>query len=175
MSISKEDLEYHGADILRWDNTAETAGLFVEEFFKMPVGQQIMEQGLKTKQAPQTPAEPQLTASQKAWQEFRIFTDSHSVQECKNRVRVDEVYSKFLYTNLVRQMNSGVGDAVEAVGTQAVRQDRTIRITQELNDFAWAYRAMSSIDVRKNSNLATNPNAASFNQSVADCIAAGLI
>jgi hypothetical protein len=71
--------------------------------------------------------------------------------------------------------DSPVPDAVVAIGTQVMRQDKTVRITQELNDFAIAYRTMSSSDVRKNSNKATNPNAADFNKSVDLAIAAGLL
>jgi len=49
MPVTREDVEYHGLEILRWDETAETAALFVEEFFKTAVGRQILDQGLKTK------------------------------------------------------------------------------------------------------------------------------
>jgi hypothetical protein len=122
------------------------------------------------------PAAPKLSSSQLAWQEFRIFTDTHSVQDCKNRARVDENYRKFLHTNLQREISATpVGDAVESVGTQAVKQTRTVKITQQLSDFVWSYRAMSAAEVRKNSNIATNPNAASFNQLIADAISAGLL
>jgi hypothetical protein len=126
---------------------------------------------------PQAPPAPQLTASQRAWQEFRVFTDSHSVAECKARARADEAYRKFLHTNLERELGDGtqVGDAVVAVGTQAVRQDKSIRITQELNDFAIAYRQMSAAEVRKNSTSATNPNAADFVRNTELAIAAGLL
>lgn len=127
--------------------------------------------------AAEAPAERQLSALQRTWQEFRIYTETHSVRECKDRARVDESYRKFLNTNLQREMGNGnhVGDAVVSVGTQAVRQDRTVKITQALNDFAWAYRGMSCEEVRRKSTPATNPDAVSFNQSVADAIAAGLI
>jgi len=49
MSLTREDLEYFGIEALRWDDTKETAKLFVEEFFKTSVGQQILDHGLKTK------------------------------------------------------------------------------------------------------------------------------
>jgi hypothetical protein len=216
MSISKEDLEYHGVGILKWDNTAETAELFVEEFFKTPVGQQIMGQGLKTKrnmevilseaqdatghedislkefesvarqlflngdllpktkQAPQTPAEPQLTASQRAWQEFRIFTDSHSVQECKNRARVDEAYSKFLHTNLVREINSGVGDAVE---NSLERPVKTKKVSADIAQFAQDYRNMRSDQLKSLLSPASvgAQAAAHYKNLYEQAIAAGLI
>jgi hypothetical protein len=133
---------------------------------------------LRAKPAPvaQTPAQKPLSASQLAWQEFRQFTESHSVAECKARARTHAAYGKFLHTNIVREMNdTPVPDAVVAIGTQAVHQDKTIRITQELNDFAIAYRTMSSAEVRKNSNLLTNPSAAEWNRKVDLAIAAGLL
>jgi hypothetical protein len=212
------DIEYSGVEILQWDGTNETAKLFVEEFCKTPVGEQIVANGLKTtvnmeailelaqktnghedvglkefeiaakqlflagdlqpKREPvaQAPAAKQLSPSQLAWQEFRIFTESHSVAECKARARVDENYRKFLETNLRREIGSTpVGDSVVAVGTQAVRQDRSVKITQALNDFAIEFRLMSSDEVRKRRNAATNPHAAEWNRNLDLAIAAGLI
>jgi hypothetical protein len=48
MSISRLDVEYSGTEILQWDGTNETAKIFVEEFSKTPVGEQIVANGLKT-------------------------------------------------------------------------------------------------------------------------------
>lgn len=89
---------------------------------------------LKPKAQPvaQAPAPKQLSTSQLAWQEFRVFTDSHSVAECRARARQDERYQQFLHTNLVREMNQEIGGSVEAVGTQAVRQDKSVRITDPI-------------------------------------------
>jgi len=121
-------------------------------------------------------AEPELTEPQLRWREYREFSETHSGDQCRARARVDAGYRSFMHKNLERELRSTpVGDAVESVGTDAVRQDRKVKITQELNDFAWEYRAMSAAEVRKNSKVATNPNAATFNKNVADCIAAGLI
>jgi hypothetical protein len=218
MAITRLDIEYNGVEILQWDGTNETAKLFVEEFCKTPVGEQIVANGLKTtvnmeailelaqktnghedvglkefeiaakqlflagdlqpKREPvaQAPAAKQLSPSQLAWQEFRIFTESSSVATCKARARVDENYRKFLETNLRREIgNTPVGDGCVSVGTQAVRQDKSVKITQELNDFAIAYRTMSSADVRKNSNIATNPHAVEWKRNLDLAIAAGLI
>jgi hypothetical protein len=129
------------------------------------------------KPAPQAPAAPQLTASQRVWQEFRIFTDSHSVQDCKARARVDEAYRKFLNTNLQREMGATqVGDAVVAVGTTAVRQDESIRRTEDLRAFADAYRRTSTAEVKRMSSPATNPLGHKQYTDLLDaCIAAGLV
>jgi hypothetical protein len=133
---------------------------------------------LKPKPAPvaQAPAQKPLSTSQLAWQEFRNFTESHSVAECKARARTDAAYGKFLHTNLQREMNdSPVADGVVAVGTEAIRQDKTIRINEDLRAFAISYRTMSSAEVRKNSNQLTNPNATEWNRKVDLAIAAGLL
>jgi hypothetical protein len=89
---------------------------------------------------------------------------------------VDENYRKFLETNLRREIgNTPVGDGVVSVGTQAVRQDKSVKITQALNDFAIEFRLMSSDEVRKRRNAATNPHAAEWNRNLDLAIAAGLI
>jgi hypothetical protein len=130
----------------------------------------------KAKPVAEVPAPKQLSASQQAWSEFRQYTESHSVAECKNRARVDEGYRKFLNTNLQREMaQTPVGDGVVSIGTQATRQDRGVKITQALNDFAVEFRQMSSDEVRKRRNIATNPHAAEFNRSLDLAISAGLL
>jgi hypothetical protein len=133
---------------------------------------------LKPKPAPVAPvaAPKQLSASQQAWSEFRQYTESHSVAECKARARADEGYRKFLNTNLQREMaQAPVGDGVVSIGTQATRQDRGVKITQALNDFAVEFRQMSSDEVRKRRNIATNAHAAEFNRSLDLAISAGLL
>jgi hypothetical protein len=118
-----------------------------------------------------------LTPSQQAWSEFRQFTDEHSVADCKARARVDEAYAKFLHTNLLREMGNGnVPDAVVAVGTDAVRQDKTIAITNDLKKFADEYRRTSAADVRRLSSAAQNPNGyLLYKMKLDECIASGLL
>lgn len=133
---------------------------------------------LKPKPAPvEVVPVKKLTPSQLAWSEFRKFTDDHSVADCKARARTDEAYSKFLHTNLVREMGDGnVPDAVVAVGTAAVRQDKTISITNDMRKFADEYRHTSSADVRKLSSVSSNPHGYKLYQAKLDeCIAAGLL
>lgn len=216
MPVTREDLEYHGLEILRWDETPETAQLFVEEFFKTSVGQQILNQGLKTKTnmeailaaAQETaghedvslkefetiarqlflsgdllpkakpvdlsPAAPQLTASQKAWQEYRIFTDSHSVAECKSRAHQDEGYRKFLNTNLKREIGGGVGDAVE---NALERPTKAKEVSAEIKQFADDYRHMSTAQLKSVLSPASvgAEAAAHYNSLYQQAIAAGLI
>jgi hypothetical protein len=133
---------------------------------------------LKPKQTPAEVVKETMSPSQKAWSEFRIFTDSHSVADCKARARTDEAYAKFLHTNLVREMGNGsdVQDAVMGVGTAAVGQDKTIVITNDLRKFAEEYRHTSAADVRRLSSAALNPNGYKLYRAKWDeCILAGLL
>ena len=139
-----------------------------------------------------------LTPSQQAWKEFRIFTDGHlpadceeqghsradckerghSVTDCKARARVDQAYSKFLNTNLIRQMGNGsdVQDAVVGVGTVAQRQDKAIAITNDMRKFVEEYRRASSADIKRLSSVASNPHGYTLYLAKLDeAIAAGLI
>jgi hypothetical protein len=219
MSITREDLEYNGVEILVWDGTKQTAKLFVEEFCKTSIGQQLLEHGLKTsdnmeeilsatqeayghddislkefesvakrmflngdlhpkpKPVAPAPAAPKLSSSQLAWSEYRQFTEAHSVTECKNRARIDEAYRKFLHTNLQREIAATpVGDAVESVGTTAVRQDTSIRRTEDLREFADAYRRASTSEVKRLSSPAQNPVGHKQYTDLLDaCISAGLV
>ena len=125
----------------------------------------------------QAPAPKPLSSSQLAWQEYRIFTDSNPVAACKARARTDAGYRNFLNTNLEREMNdTPVTDAVVAIGTQAFRQDKSIRITDDLRAFADAYRRSSTAEVKRMSSPATNPLGHKQYTDLLDaCIAAGLI
>jgi hypothetical protein len=117
-----------------------------------------------------------LSESQLRWSEYRQFSESHSSSECRARARTDSRYRDFLHTNLVREFaEQPVGDAVVAVGTQAVRQDKT-RVTQELREFAQAYRLAPTSEVKKLSSPAMNPNGYElYRKNIDLCIAAGLI
>lgn len=132
---------------------------------------------LKPKQKPveQPPAPKPLTASQQAWSEYRIFSETHTSSECRARARVDAGYSNFVRKNLEREMNeTGVGDAVVAIGTQAVRQDKT-RVTQDLREFAQAYRLAPTSEVKRLMSAATNPSFADYRAKLDAAIACGLL
>jgi hypothetical protein len=130
----------------------------------------------KQKKVEQPPAPKPLTASQQAWSEYRIFSETHTSAECKARARVDAGYASFVRTNLEREMGeTEVGDAVVAIGTQAIRQDKT-RVTQDLREFAESYRRASTSEVKKLSSPAMNPNGyEQYRKNIDAAIAAGLI
>jgi hypothetical protein len=117
-----------------------------------------------------------LSESQLRWSEYRQFSETHNSAERKARTQTDSGYREFVHTNLVREFaEQPVGDAVVAVGTQAVRQDKT-RVTQELREFAQAYRLAPTSEVKKLSSPAMNPNGYElYRKNIDLCIAAGLI
>ena len=124
----------------------------------------------------EAPAEPQLTVSQKVWQEFRIYTDSHSVQECKNRARVDENYRSFLNKNLQREMaGTAVGDAVENLLDRPKPSAK--KVSEDVRMFAEDYRRMSTAQLRSLlSPASVGAEVASHYRSLYDqAIAAGLV
>jgi hypothetical protein len=130
----------------------------------------------KQKKVEEAPASKPLTRSQLAWQEYRIFSESRTSAECKARARVDAGYANFVRKNLEREMNdTPVQDGVEAIGTQAIRRDKT-RVTQELREFAEAYRHASTSEVKKLSSPAMNPNGyKEYQENLNAAINAGLI
>jgi hypothetical protein len=129
----------------------------------------------KQKQAEEPPAPKPLTASQQAWSEYRIFSESHTSSECKARARVDAGYASFMRKNYEREMGeTQVGDAVVAIGTQAVRQDKT-RVTQDLREFAQAYRLAPTSEVKRLMSTATNPSFADYRAKLDAAIACGLL
>lgn len=110
----------------------------------------------------------------KRWQEWCNDPNTR-MSDIQNLRRTNLEFAEFFANQSAHERAGGVGDVVEAFGTQAVRQDRSVKITQELNDFAFAYRAMSATEVRKNSNLATNPHAVEFNRNVNLASRAGIL
>jgi hypothetical protein len=123
----------------------------------------------------QAEAPKPLSPSQQAWSEFRQWSESHTSKQCKERARTDKAFGDFYRKNLERE-NTPVGDAVVAVGTQAVRQDKTVKITDEHRSFADAYRRTSTAEVKRMSSAATNPFGYEYYAKLLDeCIAAGLI
>jgi hypothetical protein len=132
---------------------------------------------LKPKQKPveQPPAPKPLTASQQAWSEYRIFSETHTSAQCKARAGVDSGYASFRRKQYEREMGeTQVGDAVVAIGTQAVRQDKT-RVTQELREFAQAYRLAPTSEVKRLMSAATNPSFADYRAKLDAAIACGLL
>jgi hypothetical protein len=131
----------------------------------------------KKKQVAQAPAPKPLTESQKLWSEYREFSERSTSAQCTARARVDSGYASFMRKNYERELGAtSVGDAVVSIGTEAVRQDKSIRINDDLRAFADAYRRSSTAEVKRMSNAATNPHGHKQYTDLLDaCIASGLL
>ncbi len=101
------------------------------------------------------PEERQLTGPQKAWSEYRQWSEEHSSSECRARARVDAGYATFVRKNLEREFVAEVGDAVTNLN---VRQAPAKRIVPtDVQKFAEDYRTMSSETVKKLLSPGLNP------------------
>ncbi len=64
----------------------------------------------------------------------------------------------------------------DAVGTQVVRQDKSIPITEDLRIFADAYQRTSVAEVKRLSSPTTNPvGYKKYRDQLDACVASGLI
>ena len=96
--------------------------------------------------APKPEPEPQLSASQKAWREYRIFTDSHSVAECKARARTDAGYATFLSKNLQREAVNTPHETYTNLNVKKPADPKSV--TAEVRQFADDWRTMSVAQAR---------------------------
>ena len=94
---------------------------------------------------PQQPKPRELSSSQKAWQEYRIFSESHSVNECRNRARIDAGFQSFMHKNYEREFaEQPVADGVVPAGVPTKR----IKPTAELVEFAEKYKVEPTENLR---------------------------
>jgi len=114
-----------------------------------------------------------LSASQLAWKEYREFSEAHSMQECRNRARIDSGFASFMRKNLEREAAGGVGDAVENLNQ---RQQVSAPPAEELVAFAAEYYKTPTEKLRQLKRADSNPfGYQDWNRKFEACIAAGLI
>jgi hypothetical protein len=114
-----------------------------------------------------------LGASQKAWSEYRQFAESHSSQDCRERAKVDAGFASFVRKNFEREMNQGVGDAVENLNA---RSQEPTTASLELRAWVAEYNRTSAEQVRKLRRADFNPlGYTQYNKNLDAAIAAGLI
>ena len=116
-----------------------------------------------------------LTEVQLRWAEYTRFANENSVQDCRKRAGNDAGFAAYMHTNLVREMNQPVGDDVRDINPHLQQPARTIPPTDEIREFAIAYRKMSAREVRLKRQPGTNPSFSEFNKQVSLAEAAGLI
>jgi hypothetical protein len=132
----------------------------------------------KRKKVEQPPAPKPLTASQRAWSEYRIFSESHTSSQCKARAKVDAGYATFMRKNYEREMNeSPVPDAAVNLNEKAPTTKKAV--PADVADYAARYRTMSVEAARKELSPGMNPQgpaaAAEANRLFEASCAAGLI
>jgi len=114
-----------------------------------------------------------LSESQLRWSEYRQFSESHSMQECRNRARIDAGFASFMRKNLEREASGGVGDAVENLNQ---RQQVSASPAEALVAWAAEYHRTPTEKLRQLKRFDTNPyGAAEWNRKFEACIAAGLV
>jgi len=112
-----------------------------------------------------------LSESQLRWSEYRTFSESNSMEVCRQRAKTDAGYGSFFRKQYERQTGE-VGDRVEnlnqrqQVGTPA----------EALVAFAAEYHRTPTEKLRQLKRFDTNPyGAADWNRKFEACVAAGLI
>jgi hypothetical protein len=176
----------YGPDVIedQWD--------FVVEKFKKVYGDQeitlgdfaqfvdalILSGGLQ-KVAPPAPKEKKLSSSQLAWQEHRIFSESHSMNECRARAASDPGYASFMRLNTERELAEHQNPDFDPISLNANRSATTQFVSADLQTFASEYKTMPMQKVRNLSNPGTNPlgkvGADRFNAMMNKCFELGLV
>jgi len=113
-----------------------------------------------------------LTPAQIAWSEYRIFSESNSVEVCRQRAKTDAGYGSFFRKQYERQTGE-VGDAVNNLNQ---RQQVSAPPAEELVTWAAEYHRTPTEKLRQLKRFDTNPyGAADWNRKFEACVSAGLI
>jgi len=113
-----------------------------------------------------------LTQAQIAWSEYRTFSESHSMAECKQRAKTDAGYGLFFRKQYEKQTGE-VADAAENLNAKAPQAEQ---IPGNVKVFADNYRTMPTAEIRRQSRYDTNPGGAKeFNFLRDEAIRLGLI
>ncbi len=113
-----------------------------------------------------------LTPAQIAWSEYRTFSESNTMEACRQRAKTDAGYGSFFRKQYERQTGE-VADAAENLNTKAPQAEQ---IPGNVKAFADNYRTMPTAEIRRQSRYDTNPGAAKeFNFLRDEAIRLGLI
>jgi hypothetical protein len=139
------------------------------EFETVPEPEQIVEPEV---QVPTDRNGRPLTPAQIAWSEYRTFSESHSMAECKQRAKTDAGYGSFFRKQYERQTGE-VGDAVNNLNQ---RQQVSAPPAEELVAFDVEYYKTPTEKLRQLKRADSNPlGYQDWNRKFEACIAAGLI
>jgi hypothetical protein len=106
--------------------------------------------------APWGPKEKQLSRSQLQWKEFREFSETHSMNECRARAASDQSFSNFMHKNMEREMAENQGPEL-SVNLNIKGPATTQFISDQLRTFVETYRTTPTDKLRLLSNPGSNP------------------
>jgi hypothetical protein len=135
----------------------------------------ILSGGLQ-KPAPPAPPEKKLSPSQQKWSEYRIYSEEHTMAQCKARAQQDPGYASFMHKNLERE--AAEQSPTDLINLNANRTPAT-KVSPDLAHFVEDYKTMPIQKVRMLSNAGTNPGgsvgAAHWNSLFSKATELGLI
>jgi hypothetical protein len=123
----------------------------------------------------EVPSETPVHRGQQLWSEYRQFSETHSMQECRARARTDIGFASFMRTNLQRESMGTESTQFLVAGKQPSRPDIS-DVTPELLAWANEFKRTPTEEVRKLRNPTIN--ALGFQQYEANlnaAIAANLV
>jgi hypothetical protein len=116
-----------------------------------------------------------LTAAQIAWGEMAGFAETASADAIRQRKNVDGKFREFVATNLRREMQGEIGDAVVPAGQPTTK----VRISKDLVEFARKYNREPISNLRPKGGFVTLEGEqipwATFNDLLNKATAAGAI
>jgi hypothetical protein len=137
------------------------------EFIKVPMVEEVVEA-----EVPRDKNGNPLSESQSRWSEYRTFSESHSMAECKQRAKTDAGYGSFFRKQYERETGE-VGDRVENLNQ---REQVSAPPAEALVAWAAEYHRTPTEKLRQLKRFDTNPyGAAEWNRKFEACVSAGLI
>jgi hypothetical protein len=111
-----------------------------------------------------------MTDAQIKWSEYRIFSETHSMDDVRSRVRSDADFASFVRKNYEREFEQ-VGDAATILGTTVEGRVPTVS-AQERNrliQFATVFNALPASEAKKQFLVAFNPQHQTFAKDFEIC------
>ena len=128
-----------------------------------------------------------MSKSQQRWHEYRIFSETHSMKDCRERARTDVGYRSFMSKNIEREFE-GVGDSIVPQNphliptvdpSQAALKGIAAKaglLVPQLLDWVKSYNSTPANQVRSLRSAASNPlGYEQYEKSLQAALAAGLI
>jgi hypothetical protein len=118
------------------------------------VGDLLLSGGLRAPE-PVAPQPKQLSSSQLAWQEYRVFSEQNDMRACRARAASDPGYASFMHKNLERE--AAEQSPTDLINLNANRTPTKRAIPSDVAAYAERYRTLSIDAVRKELSPGMNP------------------